>query len=79
MREKIGKETGMMRRQQVGSTKALRWALLWILLGVKMQTVEALEEEIPAHQETDCMLVTDGEKENTGKKKKQPVKGLEDL
>ena len=32
--------------------------LLWILLSVKKQMVEALEEEIPAHQETDCVLET---------------------
>ena len=57
-REKIVKETGMMRRRQVGGTKALRWVLLWILLGVKKQMVEALEEEIPANQETDRMLET---------------------
>ena len=31
--------------------KAPQWILLWILLGVKMQSVEALEEGIPAHQE----------------------------
>ena len=48
----------MMRRRQVGGTKALRWGLLWILLGVKKEMVEALEEEIPAHQETDCVLET---------------------
>ena len=57
-REKNGKETGMMRRRQVGGAKAPRWVLLWILLGVKMQMVEALEEEIPACQETDCRLET---------------------
>ena len=40
-----------MRRRQVGGMKALQWILLWILLGVKMQTVEALEAGISAHQE----------------------------
>ena len=40
-----------MRRRQVGGMKAPQWILLWILLGVKMETVEALEEGTPAHQE----------------------------
>ena len=48
-RQKSGTEIRTKRRRQVGGTKALRWILLWILLGVKMQTVKALEEEIPAH------------------------------
>ena len=48
----------MMRRRQVGGTKALRWGLLWILLRVKKEMLEALEEEIPAHQEKDCVLET---------------------
>ena len=48
----------MTSRRQVGGVKALRWVLLWILLGVRMQMVEALEEEIPAHQETGYMLDT---------------------
>ena len=37
----------MTKRQQVGVTKALRWVLLWILLGIKMQMVEAAEEKVP--------------------------------
>ena len=53
-----GKETGMMRRRQVGVTKAPRWVLLWILLGIKMHMVEAAEEEISTRQETECMLET---------------------
>ena len=57
-RKKIGKEIGVVRRRQLGGTKALQWILLWILLGAKMQMVEALEEKIPAHPETECMLVT---------------------
>ena len=57
-KKKIGKEIGTMRRRQVGGMKALRWIMLWTLLGVHMQTVEALEEGIPARQETDCMLET---------------------
>ena len=32
---------------------------VWNLIGVKMQMVEAVEEEIPAHQETEHMLETD--------------------
>ena len=55
-REKNGKETGMRKRRQVGVTKALRWDLLWILLGTKMQMVEAAGEEISTRQETDCKL-----------------------
>ena len=31
--------------------KVLRLILLWILIGVKMQMVEAAEEELPARQE----------------------------
>ena len=41
-RKKIGKEIGMMRRRKVGGMKALRWILLWILIGVKMQMMEAV-------------------------------------
>ena len=37
---------------------APQWILLWILLGAKMQTVEALEEGIPAHQEMESGLLT---------------------
>ena len=57
-RGKNGKETGMMRTRQVGVTEALRLVLLWILLGIKMQMVEAAEEEISTRQETDWMLET---------------------
>ena len=38
--------------------KALQWILLVILFGVKVQTVEDLEEEIPAHQEMESGLLT---------------------
>ena len=37
--------------------KAPQWILLWILFGVKMPTVEALEEGIPAHQEMESGLL----------------------
>ena len=47
-------ETGIRRRRQVIGVKALQW----ILYGVKMQTVEALEEGIPAHQEMESGLLT---------------------
>ena len=57
-RKEIGKEIGMMRRRQVGGMKALRWILLWILIGIKMQMVEAVEKEIPARQEMERMLET---------------------
>ena len=57
-RKEIGKETGMMRRSKVGGTKALPWILLWILIGVRVQVVEADEEEIPARREMDRMLET---------------------
>ena len=39
----IGKEIGMVRRSTVGGMKALRWILLWILIGVRMHMVEAAE------------------------------------
>ena len=48
----------MMRTRQVGGMKALRWILLWILIGVKMHMVEAVEKEIPARQEMERMLET---------------------
>ena len=38
--------------------RVLRLALLWILLKAQMPSVEALEEEIPAQQETEHALVT---------------------
>ena len=57
-RKKSGKETGTMSRRQVIGTKALQWILLWIWFGVKTQTVEALEEGIPAHQEMESGLST---------------------
>ena len=41
----------------MGVTNGLRWVLLWILLDIRMQMVEA-EEEISTRQETDCMLET---------------------
>ena len=43
-RNKSGKYIGTRRRRQVGGMKALQWILLWILLGDKMPTMEALEE-----------------------------------
>ena len=42
----------------MSGTKALRWILLWILIGVKTQMVEAAEEEIPIRRETERMLET---------------------
>ena len=42
----------------MGGMKALRWILLWILIGVKMQMVEGVEEEIPASQEMERKLET---------------------
>ena len=47
-----------MRRRQVGGVRAPRWLLLRILIGVKMQMVEAVAEEIPARQEMKRMLET---------------------
>ena len=38
--------------------KVLRLILLWILIGVKMQMVEAAEEEIPARQEMVILFET---------------------
>ena len=69
-RKEIGKETGMVRRSLVGGMQALRWILLWILIGVRMQTVEAAEEEIQARREMERMLeMKEGELGNMGKKK----------
>ena len=56
-RKKSEKEIGTSRRRQVICMKTLHWILLWISFGVKMQTVEAVEEEIPAHQEMDSDLL----------------------
>ena len=39
----------------MGVAKALRWVLLWIMLGTTYM-VKAVEEEISTRQETDCML-----------------------
>ena len=50
-KSKIGKEIGKTRRSHVGGMEALRWILLCNFIGVKMQMVEAVEEEIPACQE----------------------------
>ena len=44
--------------KEVGGIKAQRWILWWILIGVKMHMVEAVEEEIPARQEMERMLET---------------------
>ena len=44
------------KERRVGVTKALRWVLLWILLGTRMQMVKTTEEEISTRQETDCVL-----------------------
>ena len=53
---KNGKTNRRKRKEgQEGATKALRWVLLWILLGTRMQTVK-VAEEISIRQETDCML-----------------------
>ena len=76
--KKIGKEIGMMRRRKVGGMKALRWILLWILIGVMMKMVDALEEEIPGSKEMERMLETAlvpragnvEKKKNVGKQKK---------
>ena len=56
--KEIEKETGMMRRSKVGGMKALQWILVWILIGVRMQMVEAAEEEIPVRREMERMLET---------------------
>ena len=42
----------------MGGMKALRWILLWILIGVRMQMVEAEGEKIPARREMERMLET---------------------
>ena len=55
-RKENRKETGMRRRSKVGGRKALRWILLWIPICVRMQMVEAAEEEIPARREMERML-----------------------
>ena len=57
--EKRGKrgKSGMRARQMSGM-KALRWIVLWILIGVRMQMVEVAEEEIPARREMERMLET---------------------
>ena len=57
-KEEKRKKSGTRRRRQVGGMKAPQWILLWILFGVKMPTVEALEEGIPAHQEMESSLLT---------------------
>ena len=38
-RGKSGKEIGMMRGRQMSGMKSLRWILLWMLIGVRMQMV----------------------------------------
>ena len=53
--------------------KALRWILLWILIGVRMQMVEAAQKEIPTRREMERMLVTApaGRREKRGKKARE--------
>ena len=48
----------MVRGRQMSRMKALRWILMWILIGVRLQMVEAAEEEIPARREMERALET---------------------
>ena len=41
-----------------GKEKAPRWILVWILIGVRVQMVEAAVEEIPARREMERVLET---------------------
>ena len=92
-RKKIGKEIGMMRWRNVGGMKALRWVLLWILIGVNMQNGGSCGGGNPttprngthARNGSRFPRGKHGKMEDDGlltlakRKKKQPGKGPKDL